>query len=712
VDHKKEIYIWNVSRHYEQLKRLSFAALKAQYTSMGVPLDPTMGKDDIIQRLQDLRLWEELPLASLRKECLDQQAVAPEAMPSSGSLQSQKNMLIELLFARSCERAWESQGLPVSALGGFQGTAQVLKQYEHLESLHGTNMKQEYKRLGLPDEDRVDRKTMVMRLKQVTLWQCLPPGELRAECKRKELTINETEMAELEDDEQRSTTLVWRLIVHQYMSAWEILGLPVQRLGNVDAVMQAIGNYQFYDEMGVSDLKKAYLNVGFPEETGLEKQDLLTKLKRCVIWELLPLDELRKECTSLQVSNAASDQSSSEDDMHGELLQRLLVYLCQDEYELKGIPARRLGSMSLVRHIAERFEGLEAMTATELKLEASKLGLPVRQNVQRLDLLIQLKDVAVWSTLPLDELRRECVTRAVSMKGVNFDIETGDEEARNQVLGLLLFQAFTSTFESLGIPAQTCASFQACSGVAQAWAAIDKLTSAEITRRYMELGCSPVQHVIRLDSALMADRLKKIALWMEIPLLEIQKECRTHHINSIAREGNRDELVLRLVAVLWAPKVFPPKVGGVPPCKPGMPQRHAGGPPQAPPSRGLPRGMQGRQSPGQHWKAHMPPGSGPWSPGKGQSKGKLPGGYSPWSSGGVPSGQQGKPKASPHLSLHYQTLCVQPTAGAEEVKKAYRTMALKYHPDKNQGVGQEQAANQFRKVSEAYQALSEHLKIK
>ena len=53
---------------------------------------------------------------------------------------------------------------------------------------------------------------------------------------------------------------------------------------------------------------------------------------------------------------------------------------------------------------------------------------------------------------------------------------------------------------------------------------------------------------------------------------------------------------------------------------------------------------------------------------------------------------------------YYKTLGVTKEAAAEEIKKAYRKLALKYHPDRNPGKDSEE---KFKKISEAYAVLSD-----
>lgn len=58
---------------------------------------------------------------------------------------------------------------------------------------------------------------------------------------------------------------------------------------------------------------------------------------------------------------------------------------------------------------------------------------------------------------------------------------------------------------------------------------------------------------------------------------------------------------------------------------------------------------------------------------------------------------------------YYEILEVPKTANSDEIKKAYRRLALKWHPDKNPN-NQEQATKKFKEISEAYEVLSDERK--
>jgi DnaJ family protein A protein 5 len=58
------------------------------------------------------------------------------------------------------------------------------------------------------------------------------------------------------------------------------------------------------------------------------------------------------------------------------------------------------------------------------------------------------------------------------------------------------------------------------------------------------------------------------------------------------------------------------------------------------------------------------------------------------------------------MRCHYEVLGVERTANADELKTAYRKLALKWHPDKNMDQ-QEEAHSRFQEIQQAYAVLND-----
>lgn len=56
---------------------------------------------------------------------------------------------------------------------------------------------------------------------------------------------------------------------------------------------------------------------------------------------------------------------------------------------------------------------------------------------------------------------------------------------------------------------------------------------------------------------------------------------------------------------------------------------------------------------------------------------------------------------------YYQILGVSQKATPEEIKKAYKKLALKHHPDKNQETDSAKAEERFKEIGKAYEVLSD-----
>ena len=55
---------------------------------------------------------------------------------------------------------------------------------------------------------------------------------------------------------------------------------------------------------------------------------------------------------------------------------------------------------------------------------------------------------------------------------------------------------------------------------------------------------------------------------------------------------------------------------------------------------------------------------------------------------------------------YYELLGVDKNAGPDQIKKQYKKMAMKYHPDRNKE-NKEEASTKFKEISNAYNVLTD-----
>src|ERR1700754_504283 len=56
---------------------------------------------------------------------------------------------------------------------------------------------------------------------------------------------------------------------------------------------------------------------------------------------------------------------------------------------------------------------------------------------------------------------------------------------------------------------------------------------------------------------------------------------------------------------------------------------------------------------------------------------------------------------------YYEVLGVPKNASEDDIKKAYRKLAMKHHPDRNQGDDAKKSEERFKEAKEAYEMLSD-----
>jgi len=651
-------------REIGRLEAMPEEDLREEYLKRGLPPEVGAGRQDLADRLTRVLVWQRLPFAELKKEGQSKGVVVKGGVKARGEAEHRAE-LVEQLFVALVRAAWEACGIPVRRLGSMQVAAAVVARLTSLDAMADADLKKEYLALGLPAEaDGLPRtkEDLMSHLQMATIWKEMALKELQKDCRELDVSCHDVG-SKLTDAEHRRE-LLHRLMTGLVLKAWLEEGVPVRRVATLEAATRVKRRVGQLASMANGDLLEEYGSLGLPTEPArlLPGMDgLLTRLTEVARWRELSVKELQNECKHYDVTSGGISSKSDDSEQRHELVERLTMALCADAWEGRQVPVKRMGSIRSANELGRRVERLRSMACVELRKEYEGLGLPAeasRAEPCEEEQLERLQLVALWRSLPPYELRKECIDLSVSAVGLS-----STETSQHEVVERLILVSYADAWEDV-IPLRRLGSIREADSLIKRLRHLDALGDSDIRGAHAALGLPADADVPSGVTELLA-RLKKVALWRALQVHELRKDCQ--ELRAGATGEDPDELVQRLILASWGPPAAKPRREAVPP------------------------------------------------PFSASSKKSVPGQKNFWA--GAFPGQQRRwhdsflaPFKDPmeRITRAFQALQVPPTASPEEVRKAYRKLALKHHPDKNPGRAEEEATRKFREVTAAYEELCEY----
>ncbi|CAK0847854.1 unnamed protein product [Prorocentrum cordatum] len=312
--------------------------------------------------------------------------------------------------------------------------------------------------------------------------------------------------------------IVLRLLAQRDLVAgWEARGVPVDRFrGNLSAARALAEQYKLVDQTSTEDLSRWYYsNEGLPRERCITRGELLGLARRMALWELLPLEELRRERAAREEGPEACPDDGDE---RGALVDALFLHERRAAWEARGFPARRLGSTQATVQLVAECERFGEMDDAALHEALRDAGLPRGAELERARLLGALRALVCWQLLPLPELERDCLERGLPVPDACSDCE---KERRAALVSLLRTDLLRSSYEASGIPVARL-------GVGRASVVVGQLASfGDMSLEQLRAAVEGERQfqAPRMSREELEGRLRKLLVWAALPTPELWAEC-------------------------------------------------------------------------------------------------------------------------------------------------------------------------------------------
>lgn len=168
-------------------------------------------------------------------------------------------------------------------------------------------------------------------------------------------------------------------------------------------------------KFSLTTLKNEYKKCGFATGRGVQKEELLTRLTEVLVWQRLPLVQVRILCRKKNLPLRGGET-------HADIMQLLSF----ESWEQRGVPIWRLPSPTVAHGILDHLDVLEIKSVEEIALQCAKRNLPVEDPPVKEVLLQRLTAALVWAQMSSEELRVECQVNGISLEGLHPDGSTAN----------------------------------------------------------------------------------------------------------------------------------------------------------------------------------------------------------------------------------------------------------------------------------------------
>lgn len=511
-------------------------------------------------------------------------------------------------------------------------------------------------------------------------------------------------------------------------------GIPLEIVGSLQAARDLAEQWDRLEQLSERGMLEDCALTGLPPGACLEaygRDGLVDHLKAVMLWQALPLKALKDECAELGLFHSSQlhpgavvevtkdlfsisntklkqgtrglahkvDQSGDvclvifearpdemimetsegdskqwvykkdldklrvekDDILAQELIESLIEDLFSDvcqqkqKHEHKSLPVKQLGSVFTASVVLRRWEQLRRMTATELAEEfTGLLGIRPERGTQRAELEAWLMDAAAWAEMSLAGLQDACANLAITPMT---NEHAPEEERRRKLLERLHQSLCSNIYLQRGVDLRSVSSIEAGSKLLCEFDRIEGLGSAALDGECRRLGV-PVHASDGIPD--LKSRLRKVAGWHAMSSETLSNLCRQLGVRTAGNQpvgdvaGSRERLVKQLIFSSFAKT--PPQEESKQRRQPGKEQHSS---------------QQQRQQPRE-----------PFQPRR-----------------------RTIPDA---VRTNLRVLQLSDDASLDDVKRAYKRLALRHHPDKNSQEAKESSAKRFQEVASAYEALVEH----